>query len=242
VKVRTGTFRKSALRSRALLTISLSMALLFSVLSSSAGAITRPEVLKRASTWVKRRVPYSQRSYFQGYRRDCSGFVSMAWRLKDSYSSHTISSVARRVSITSLKPGDAVLKPGHVSLFGGWENKARREYIAIEETTWGSHAKRHVRQIPHHAVGLRRRGIIDRRRVLVASRRARKPSARPGWTPVLTSISCGPLASDVATPTMFAAAASAISAPVTTDPLQPLGRTVGLVGPLLEVRLAGPQP
>jgi hypothetical protein len=132
-----------------------------SVFASTASAITRPEVIARATSWVKRRIPYSQHRYYAGYRRDCSGFVSMAWRLDRSYSSRTIRSKARRISIAALRPGDAVLTPGHVAIFGGWKNKARREYIAIEQTTWGSHAKRHVRRMPRRAIALRRRGIAE---------------------------------------------------------------------------------
>ena len=139
---------------------------------SSAGAITRAELLSRASSWIKRRVPYSQHGYHAGYRRNCSGFVSMAWKLDTSYSSRTIGSKARRVSILALKPGDAVLTSGHVALFAGWKNRARREYIAVEQTTWGGHAVRHVRSIPRHATALRRDGISDVDPRLMAARSA----------------------------------------------------------------------
>ena len=179
MKVLTSAPSQPGIRARVSIVLTLAIILLFSASVSSAGAITRSEVLKRATSWVKRRVPYSQRGYFQGYRRDCSGFVSMAWKLNTSYSSRTISAKARRISISSLRPGDAVLRPGHVAIFGGWKNKSRREYIAIEQTTWGSHAKRHVRRIPRRAIALRRRGITDPRRVVrVAARPKPKPAAK----------------------------------------------------------------
>jgi hypothetical protein len=40
--------------------------------------ITRAQILARAQTWVDAKVPYSQSAYRDGYRTDCSGYVSMA--------------------------------------------------------------------------------------------------------------------------------------------------------------------
>lgn len=125
----------------------------------SAGAVTRSQIITRAEHWVHKRVPYSQSSYYRGYRQDCSGFVSMAWKLGKSYTSRSISSRARRISRSKLRPGDAILIPGHVSIFGGWKNRRKGEYYALEETTWGSHAKRHVREITSGAKFLRRKGL-----------------------------------------------------------------------------------
>jgi hypothetical protein len=165
VKVRGTASSQPAVRGRALIILSFSFLVLLSVFTSTAGALTRQQVLARANSWIERRIPYSQHGYHAGYRRDCSGFVSMAWSLKTSYSSRSITSQARRISRSALKPGDAVLVPGHVSLFGGWKNRARGEYIAIEQTTWGDHAKRHVQRMPSKAVALRRKGIVEPRRV-----------------------------------------------------------------------------
>ncbi len=167
---------------------------------ASAGAITRSQVIDRASSWVAKRVPYSQNGSFQGYRRDCSGFVSMAWKLDSSYTTRSISSVAKRVAISDLKPGDAVLTPGHVTIFGGWKNRSQRTYIALEETTWGSHAKKRVRSIGGNAKGLRLRDIKDKvaappspaadrvaeikkRSVIVAEIKSRDHA--PTWQPVI---------------------------------------------------------
>ena len=124
-----------------------------------APAVTRDEIISRSKSWIKKKVPYSQRRFYQGYRQDCSGFVSMAWDLDKSYSSRTISKRAKRIKISSLKPGDAVWKPGHVSIFGGWKNKGKRTYYALEETQWGSHAKKRVRKIPSNAKALRLKGL-----------------------------------------------------------------------------------
>ena len=146
-----------------------------------ASAITRQKILKRANHWVKKRVPYSQHGTYRGYRRDCSGFVSMSWKLGKSYSTSNISRRAKRIKVSSLKPGDAVLIPGrHVSIFGGWKNKRKRTYYALEETTWGSHAKKRVRKIPHGARALRRKGVTaPKRRIYVAARPRPSPACPP---------------------------------------------------------------
>jgi hypothetical protein len=126
-----------------------------------AQAITRTDVLTRAHTWVVKRVIYSQTSRFAGYRRDCSGFVSMAWKLGRSYTSRTIHSVALRVPLSKLQPGDAVHTPGHVALFVKWANKAHTRYVAMEETLRGRPAMHHVRSLGRGATGLRYRRITD---------------------------------------------------------------------------------
>jgi hypothetical protein len=36
-------------------------------------------VIANAKTWLNPAVPYSQSAYHNGYRTDCSGYVSMAW-------------------------------------------------------------------------------------------------------------------------------------------------------------------
>ena len=56
--------------------------------SARGGPITRSEVIWRAQYWVDHQPgPYDQGGYSPGpggdhhYRRDCSGYVSMAWHL-----------------------------------------------------------------------------------------------------------------------------------------------------------------
>lgn len=39
------------------------------------------EILTRARTWTTLRVPYNEGAEYNGYRTDCSGFVTMAWGL-----------------------------------------------------------------------------------------------------------------------------------------------------------------
>jgi hypothetical protein len=130
-------------------------------LPAPAYAITRDEVIARASSWVARHVGYSRRAKLGGYRRDCSGMVSMAWKLKTSYTSRSISSRARRIPVSLLQPGDAVLTPGHVAIFGGWANKSARTYIALEQSGSLRGAVRRVRKLERRAVALQRCGIVE---------------------------------------------------------------------------------
>lgn len=134
---------------------------------AQASAITRKEVLRRAHSWVSKGVIYSQTRYYRGYRRDCSGFVSMAWRAKRSYTTRTIHRISRRVAIRNLRPGDAVLTPGHVALFVKWKSKRHGTYVAMEEARRGRPAFHRVRRIGRNAKGLRYDKIS--RPVLVAS-------------------------------------------------------------------------
>jgi hypothetical protein len=150
------------------------------LLPATAHAITRTDVLDRAHTWVVKKVHYSQRATFGGYRRDCSGFVSMAWKLGHSYDSRTIRSVASRIPLSKLQPGDAVRTPGHVAIFVRWANKKRSRYVAMEETTWGHPATRRVRSLGHGASGLRYHGLTDEV-VLVAA------APDPGISPMATA-------------------------------------------------------
>ena len=146
---------------RHVVTVALSAVVMIASHVTPAHAITRPQVLKRANSWIKKHVQYSQSAYYQGYRRDCSGFVSMAWKLRTSYTSSTIGSVAHKISWSRLKPGDAVRRPGHVEIFGGWKNKRKRQYWALEESTWGKPALRRVKQFKSGYTALKLRGIKD---------------------------------------------------------------------------------
>jgi hypothetical protein len=134
---------------------------LLGLLPTTAHAITRTAVLDRAHGWVAKKVRYSQSSSFAGYRRDCSGFVSMAWKLGRSYTSRTIQAVAVRIPLSHLRPGDAVHTPGHVAIFVKWANKARTAYVAMEESSWGRPALHHVRSLGRGATALRYRGIQE---------------------------------------------------------------------------------
>ncbi|MEI6332675.1 MAG: hypothetical protein WCP16_25820 [Pseudanabaena sp. ELA645] len=97
--------------------------------------------VQRAKAWVDQRIPYSQVAYFQGYRQDCSGLVSMAWGLNVNPSPVTSTLPNYSITLTSkdqLLPGDAINNRGignggHVVLFVQWVNKAQGTFIAYEE-------------------------------------------------------------------------------------------------------------
>ncbi|MGC0417323.1 hypothetical protein [Embleya sp. AB8] len=121
--------------------------------AASAQQITRSEVLNRAQTWLNKGLVYGTGNY-QGYRKDCSGYVSMAWGL--STPGPTTDDFARvgavsAISKSQLLPGDALNNPGsgpsgHVVLFAGWANTAQTSYYGYEFT-----ASRNViyREIPY---------------------------------------------------------------------------------------------
>jgi len=170
VQVRQGVTPSATLR-RLVIAITLAMAFTFLIHTVPASAITRAQVIKRANTWVKKRVPYSQSGYYKGYRRDCSGMVSMAWKLKRSYTSRTLGSVAKRVKKSQLRPGDAIHTPGHVAIFGGWANRSHTKYIALEQSGRGKPALKRVKAWRSGATALRLRGIKNnpvKRKVVAA--------------------------------------------------------------------------
>lgn len=177
----------SALLGRLVLAISLSMVLMMAVTAAPASAITRSEVISRANTWVKKRVPYSQSGYYRGYRRDCSGMVSMAWGLKTSYTSSTIRSRARRISKRSLQPGDAVRYPGHVAVFAGWKNKRAGQYWVMEQSGSGKPAAKRVKKWRKNCQALRYSGIKDETPVLVATAPASPSTAVAAVAVAVTS-------------------------------------------------------
>jgi hypothetical protein len=105
--------------------------------SSVGGTVSRAETLERAQFWVNRGVVYSQNRTYpdpgnKRYRTDCSGYVAMAWHMStggtwldgglntDGFSAYTGKTVLR--SVHDLKPGDAILKRGHIELFVKWKD------------------------------------------------------------------------------------------------------------------------
>lgn len=119
---------------------SLMAALLFGALwPAVAHAIPRDATLARGMSWINAEVPYSQARYYATYRTDCSGFVSMCWATKGSYSTKTMYQIARPIGVLDLVPGDAVLRRGyHVRLFAGWVDETHTRYVAYEETSPGA--------------------------------------------------------------------------------------------------------
>ncbi|WP_405790983.1 hypothetical protein OG753_30955 [Streptomyces sp. NBC_00029] len=117
---------------------------------SSSAPITRSSVIARAKTWVDAKVPYSQSSYREGYRTDCSGLVSMAWNLGTNAWTGNLDTYANRISKSELRKGDMLLfhnaanpvSGSHVVLFESWTDSSMTSYIGIEQTP--PHAVRRV--------------------------------------------------------------------------------------------------
>ncbi|MCA6091981.1 hypothetical protein LE181_07375 [Streptomyces sp. SCA3-4] len=128
--------------------------------AAAAPAISRAQVLARAKTWLTanngRPVPYGQKLYWKdGYRQDCSGYVSMALRL-GAPGPNTVtlkkSAYTRPIAMKDLAPGDLVIKADsdsadfrHVVIFDGWANAAHSAYKSYEQaggvgTRWKQHS------------------------------------------------------------------------------------------------------
>ncbi|SEQ33155.1 Cell wall-associated hydrolase, NlpC family [Streptomyces sp. yr375] len=106
-------------------------------------ATTRADIIRRAKEWVSAQVPYSMSTYwYDGYRQDCSGFVSMAWNLPRNEWTGSLNQYGTRISSEELQPGDILLfhnptdpeKGSHVVVFGGWTDYTHSYYIAYEQT------------------------------------------------------------------------------------------------------------
>ncbi|MFI6683187.1 peptidoglycan-binding protein [Streptomyces sp. NPDC050485] len=104
--------------------------------------VTRAQILARAQAWVDAGIPYSMNAFHQGYRTDCSGFVSMAWALGDSHWTGDLHEYGVRITKEELQPGDMLLRHNddnpergsHVVLFAGWANAEHTRYEVMEET------------------------------------------------------------------------------------------------------------
>ncbi|MFD9245810.1 peptidoglycan-binding protein [Streptomyces sp. NPDC059556] len=104
---------------------------------------SRTEIINRAKLWVTAQVPYSMEKYWtDGYRQDCSGYISMAWNLRSNEWTGSLDRFADRVDRTELQPGDILLfhnpanptRGSHVTIFGGWTDYTHTSYIAYEQT------------------------------------------------------------------------------------------------------------
>ncbi|MEV4940020.1 peptidoglycan-binding protein [Streptomyces zaomyceticus] len=111
--------------------------------AASLRQTTRTEIINRAKLWVTAQVPYSMEKYWtDGYRQDCSGYISMAWNLRSNEWTGSLDRFAERVDRTELQPGDILLfhnpdnptRGSHVTLFGGWTDYTRTSYVAYEQT------------------------------------------------------------------------------------------------------------
>lgn len=98
--------------------------------------LDRSAVIARAMSWAEAEVAYDQLGHTDGYRTDCSGFVSMAWDLPENLTTWRIPLVAEKISKNELQAGDVLLDHTsdnrHVVIFEKWANWQRTRYWAIE--------------------------------------------------------------------------------------------------------------
>ncbi|WP_221362301.1 peptidoglycan-binding protein, partial [Streptomyces beigongshangae] len=139
---------------------------------------TRTEIIERAGRWVAARVPYDMNAYWSdGYRQDCSGFVSMAWNLGVNEWTGSLDTYGVRIGRDELRAGDILLfhnpadpeRGSHVTVFGGWRDGTRKQYLAYELTR--PHARRQTtpyaywsnanRYLPYRYKGLRAESSED---------------------------------------------------------------------------------
>ncbi|MFD3615085.1 peptidoglycan-binding protein [Streptomyces sp. NPDC058676] len=104
---------------------------------------TRADIITRAKRWVAAKVPYNMSRYWaDGYRQDCSGFVSMAWSLPGNEWTGSLGRYGVRIVKDDLQPGDILLfhnpadpeNGSHVVIFGGWTDYTHTYYVAYEAT------------------------------------------------------------------------------------------------------------
>ncbi|MEU6772791.1 peptidoglycan-binding protein [Streptomyces sp. NPDC046759] len=106
-------------------------------------ATTRTRIIDRAKIWVAAKVPYSMNDYWSdGYRQDCSGYVSMAWGLQSNEWTGSLDQYGVKITKDELQPGDILLyhnpdnpeAGSHVVIFGGWTDDAHTYYTVYEQT------------------------------------------------------------------------------------------------------------
>ncbi|MFJ5267783.1 peptidoglycan-binding protein [Streptomyces sp. NPDC088358] len=136
-------------------------------------ATTRAEIINRAKKWITAQVPYSMSAYWSdGYRQDCSGYVSMAWNLPGNEWTGSLGTYGVRISRDQLQPGDILLfhnpadpqNGSHVVLFGGWTDYTHTYYIAYEQTR--PHTRRQSTPYAYwsnstHYLPYRHKGLAD---------------------------------------------------------------------------------
>ncbi|KOG66765.1 membrane protein [Streptomyces antibioticus] len=106
-------------------------------------ATTRTQIINRAKIWVAAKVPYSMYDFWSdGYRQDCSGYVSMAWGLPNNEWTGSLGQFGVKIKEEELQPGDILLyhnpdnpeKGSHVVIFGGWTDHTHTYYTVYEQT------------------------------------------------------------------------------------------------------------
>jgi hypothetical protein len=119
------------------------------ILDSVSGA--RRVAIQRGFGWLDQKVPYSQSAQHEGYRTDCSGFVSMCWDIGESSNTSAMVGGAFNSKLGSydeLVPADALLRNGHVMLFVGWNDAAHTGACVLEQASTKSDMQFRVHSTP----------------------------------------------------------------------------------------------
>uniref|UniRef100_UPI0031D43B06 hypothetical protein n=1 Tax=Saccharothrix mutabilis TaxID=33921 RepID=UPI0031D43B06 len=143
--------------------------------SVRGGPITRSEVIWRAQYWVDHQPgPYDQQGYAWGpggdyrYRRDCSGYVAMAWHLDANPWTGTLPDYSQEIPRADLRAGDILNSHwDHVLIFHEWtDDRGGFAYYSFGSTPV-SHLRANIndRYLDGHPNGdykaLRYRKIIE---------------------------------------------------------------------------------
>lgn len=148
--------RAKARRSRFLL-VALAIVAVAAIGFSSAvqglASLDGKATIERARTWTDEGVPYSQTASKDGYRTDCSGFVSMAWDLPENLTTWRIPLVAHEITKDELRPGDVLLdwtsEDKHVVIFERWASLDRSSYWALESSGHPDIKRAIRREVPY---------------------------------------------------------------------------------------------
>lgn len=111
------------------------------ILANADGA--RRNAIERGFQWYDDQIPYSQSNQHNGYRTDCSGFVSMCWELGHSYTTANFiddtSEWSTLSSFDDLLPADAMVfrsgGSGHIMLFLGWNDSKQSQACVLEQAS-----------------------------------------------------------------------------------------------------------
>ena len=130
--------------------IALLSALFLSVVTAenlrgnSTVSISRQDIINRAQDWVNRGIMYSQSDYTDGYRQDCSGYVSMAWASSQpGHTTYNMQDICHRIDRSQIQPGDAILNPqNHVLIFDRWVDSD--SFYQYAEIDWGRPATHNI--------------------------------------------------------------------------------------------------
>jgi cell wall-associated NlpC family hydrolase len=126
----------------------------------TGGGAGSQEVLTRAQTWLTAwqggPVPYSMAGMLGEYRRDCSGYASMALGLPGpGLNTAGLAAQSTPIAKSDLQPGDLLINPGaggagHVVIFDRWTSPAMTDYLGYEQSGDGG---THHRVIPYPYFG-----------------------------------------------------------------------------------------